>query len=271
MNPVLTEIVKNKSSLEKMVQAKCAKKDTTLSQIANYYTITALEFYIKHHDSRHPPIDNDEKCCFCMFEFFDDINKMSYEQLVEDLKNEGDEDIIELEHCGGHFFHIGCLKNYISTQTSTYIKCPICCHIYGVMIGEYPTKKYLMLGDQPKGTMKSYVDKRMHCAGYEKHGTIVIEYNFPSGTLPDGRRYYGTSRVAYLPDNEDGRECLRLLKISFDRRLTFTIGTSVTTGRSDSVIWNGIHHKTNLSGGIYIKISLNSRSNILWISRSNIL
>ena len=29
----------------------------------------------------------------------------------------------------------------------------------------------------------------------------------------------------------------------------FTIGTSVTTGRSDCVIWNGIHCKTRINGG----------------------
>ena len=27
------------------------------------------------------------------------------------------------------------------------------------------------------------------------------------------------------------------------------IGTSVTTGRSNTVVWNGIHHKTNTTGG----------------------
>ena len=42
---------------------------------------------------------------------------------------------------------------------------------------------------------------------------------------------------------------LSLLKISFNRRLTFTVGTSVTTGRSNVVVWNGVHHKTALGGG----------------------
>ena len=27
------------------------------------------------------------------------------------------------------------------------------------------------------------------------------------------------------------------------------MGTSVTTGRKNTVVWNGIHHKTNLYGG----------------------
>jgi len=34
------------------------------------------------------------------------------------------------------------------------------------------------------------------------------------------------------------------LKKAWERRLTFTIGTSVTTGASNTVVWNEIHHKT---------------------------
>ena len=104
------------------------------------------------------------------------------------------------------------------------------------------------LGDQPQGTMTTSVNDSLNCASYNC-GTIVIGYHFPSGYLADGRAYRGTSRQAYLPDNEEGREVFNLLKISFERRLTFTVGTSVTTGRTDCVIWNGVHHKTNMSGG----------------------
>ena len=42
---------------------------------------------------------------------------------------------------------------------------------------------------------------------------------------------------------------LKLLDTSFKRKLTFTVGTSVTTGRQNQVVWNGIHHKTSMSGG----------------------
>lgn len=31
--------------------------------------------------------------------------------------------------------------------------------------------------------------------------------------------------------------------------MTFTIGTSVTTGQQNCVVWNGIHHKSQVSGG----------------------
>jgi deltex-like protein len=42
---------------------------------------------------------------------------------------------------------------------------------------------------------------------------------------------------------------LRLLEKAFDAGLTFTIGTSLTTGQSNCVVWSGIHHKTVISGG----------------------
>lgn len=63
-----------------------------------------------------------------------------------------------------------------------------------------------------------------------------------------GKNYSGTSRRAFLPDNAEGKEVLSLLKIAFERKLTFTIGRSVTTELDNQTVWNGIHHKTNLSG-----------------------
>jgi len=38
---------------------------------------------------------------------------------------------------------------------------------------------------------------------------------------------------------------LELLKEAWRRRLTFTVGTSVTTGEQNVVVWNEIHHKTS--------------------------
>lgn len=102
----------------------------------------------------------------------------------------------------------------------------------------------------------------------------------------------GFPRHCYLPDNEKGRkvsgsvspgvaqagmwpygwghgggravgwdaaiavpQVLKLLIVAWDRRLIFTIGTSNTTGESDTVVWNEIHHKTefgsNLTGHGY--------------------
>ena len=59
----------------------------------------------------------------------------------------------------------------------------------------------------------------------------------------------GTHRTGYLPDNKEGNEVLKLLETAFNRKLIFTVGRSVTTGRDNQIVWNGIHHKTNTSGG----------------------
>ena len=64
-----------------------------------------------------------------------------------------------------------------------------------------------------------------------------------------GKPYEGTRRVGYLPDNDRGRRVLEMLKVAFDRKLTFTIGRSRTTGADNTITWNDIHHKTNVHGG----------------------
>lgn len=50
-------------------------------------------------------------------------------------------------------------------------------------------------------------------------------------------------------------QVLKLLRKAWDRKLTFTIGTSVTTGAANTIVWNEIHHKTesttNFSGHGY--------------------
>ena len=90
-------------------------------------------------------------------------------------------------------------------------------------------------------------------AGY---ATITIDYRFSSGVQgkehPNpGQRYQGTYRTAYLPDTREGREVLQLLRRAFDVRLAFTVGTSSTTGRTNQITWNDVHHKTNIYGGAY--------------------
>jgi len=239
-DPLIMQIVVNKDFLQQSLTEKQKQtKNPKLSKISNYHYGTALELFLKHHESKHITT-SDESCSICMCEFVDNITKLNIIDLTEDLqaKKADEDEIIRLEHCDGHYFHLGCLLRYIDSHSSSHIKCPNCSKIYGVM-----------MGTQPQGTMRVTVNKNMQCSGYHNCGTIVIEYHFPHGQLPNGRNYSGTSRVAYLPDNEEGREVLALLRTSFDRKLTFTVGTSVTTGRSDTVVWNGVHHKTNLSGG----------------------
>ena len=110
------------------------------------------------------------------------------------------------------------------------------------------------MGNQPDGHMRHRtIGTRL--AGYPQFGTIMITYDIPGGTQnaihPNpGQSYTGCTRVAYLPDSPEGREVLGLLKKAFDAKLIFTVGTSHSSGRSNSVIWNScISHKTNMEGG----------------------
>jgi len=63
-----------------------------------------------------------------------------------------------------------------------------------------------------------------------------------------GMAYKGTTRRAFLPDNPEGRQVLKLLQRAFDAGLVFTVGTSNVTGKDNVIIWNDIHHKTTFEG-----------------------
>uniref|UniRef100_A0A8C5AAZ6 E3 ubiquitin-protein ligase n=1 Tax=Gadus morhua TaxID=8049 RepID=A0A8C5AAZ6_GADMO len=132
-----------------------------------------------------------------------------------------------------------CLENLVTQMGPT---CPICKALFGELTG-----------DQPDGRM-TYETQRYSLPGFQGHGNIVIKYEMYPGKQTarhpnPGKTHYGTQRSAYLPDNREGREVLRLLQRAFDKRLIFTVGTSRTSGSEDQVTWNDIHHKTSISGG----------------------
>ncbi|XP_036418762.1 E3 ubiquitin-protein ligase DTX3L-like isoform X2 [Colossoma macropomum] len=139
----------------------------------------------------------------------------------------------------GHEFCKGCLQESVKSMGKI---CPVCKDIFG-----------MLMGTQPDGTM-DVSTKGFSLSGYPRCGTIEIIYTISDGIQTErhpnpGQRFYGTSRRAYLPDNDEGRHVLKLLRKAFDQKLIFTVGTSTTTGAQNVVIWNDIHHKTNTSGG----------------------
>lgn len=100
----------------------------------------------------------------------------------------------------------------------------------------------------------TYTTLRQPLPGYEHYGTIEIRYDMKDGIQKEehpnpGKVYRGTHRIAYLPDNTEGRKILDLLQVAFKQRLIFTIGYSRVLGISDVVTWNDIHHKTSQYGG----------------------
>ncbi|CAF4389622.1 unnamed protein product [Rotaria socialis] len=148
----------------------------------------------------------------------------------------------ELDRCG-HVFCSTCIDQYFQ---SVKPQCPCCFTIYGEIRGNQPDN----------GTMKiNIVKRRLPGFEHDSYATIEITYHFPDGTQNEkhpnpGMPYYGTTRVAYLPDNSDGRRILKLLKKAFELRQIFTVGQSRTTGRENVLTWNDIHHKTSFAGGM---------------------
>lgn len=138
--------------------------------------------------------------------------------------------------------HEFCEECLARSRESLGPTCPVCKDVFGKMEG-----------DQPDGQMTWYRGSSS-LPGFPGCGTITINYTISSGVQTEkhsnpGKRYYGISRTAYLPDNQEGREVLHLLKKAFDQKLIFTVGTSRTTGMDNQVTWNDIHHKTSMIGG----------------------
>ena len=86
--------------------------------------------------------------------------------------------------------------------------------------------------------------------GFENYKTIEFNYWFANGQhTTTGVNYSGTSRRAFLPASDEGKIVFKMLVEAFNRRLTFVVGTSLTTGQTNTVVWAGIHHKTSFAGG----------------------
>ena len=170
-------------------------------------------------------------------EYYDDMMTLSdanIKQLDQDMKTgKLSIDVIAFSRCKNHFFHKSCAERMVVGKG---LKCALCNKIYGEITG-----------NMPYGKMKWRV-QGFDCNGYTNVGTIEILYEFPNTSI-NGNFVSGITRKAYLPNNVEGNEILKLLDIAFKRKLTFVIGTSITTGRSNEIVWNGIHHKTSTSGG----------------------
>jgi hypothetical protein len=204
-----------------------------IRKIARCINISPIEIYYKLKYEDHNKLSHgEEKCTICLEELYPIKSTDSFEDIL--ALNEGQEyqfKVVMLDRCFDHFFHVECLAEMLGDKK--FIKCPICMKLYGIQTG-----------DQPPGVMRAYIDNGIKCSGHEDYDSIVIEYSFKHG-----HNYTGTSRVAFLPNSPMGMKILGLLKVCFDRRLTFTVGTSVTSGKTNTTVWNGIHHKTNWTGG----------------------
>ncbi|XP_077575307.1 E3 ubiquitin-protein ligase DTX4-like isoform X1 [Stigmatopora nigra] len=155
------------------------------------------------------------------------------------------ESVGRLAQCG-HQYHFQCLvAMYNNGNKDGSLQCPTCKTIYGVKTG-----------NQPAGKMEYHIIPHS-LPGHPDCKTIRIIYNIPPGIQgpehPNPGKPFtarGFPRHCYLPDSDKGRKVLRLLLVAWDRRLIFSVGTSSTTGESDTVIWNEVHHKTEFGSNL---------------------
>ncbi|XP_064250525.1 probable E3 ubiquitin-protein ligase DTX2 isoform X2 [Passer domesticus] len=209
-------------------------------------TSTEPESVVKKYLEELKGAPADEDCMICM-------EKLSCPSGYSDSCQSraiGPEAVGRLRNCQ-HSFHMLCmLAMYSNGNKDGSLQCPSCKTIYGEKTGT-----------QPKGKMEISTFPQS-LPGHKDCGTIRIVYHIsrgiqgpehPNPGMPYTAR--GFPRYCYLPDNEKGRKVLELLKVAWRRRLIFTVGTSSTTGESNTVVWNEIHHKTemdsNLSGHGY--------------------
>ncbi|XP_004389354.1 E3 ubiquitin-protein ligase DTX4 [Trichechus manatus latirostris] len=219
------------SNTSRKTTKKQAKKGKTPEEVLKKYL----------QKVRHPP---DEDCTICM------------ERLMAPSGYKGPQPTVKPDLVGklsrcGHIYHIYCLvAMYNNGNKDGSLQCPTCKTIYGVKTGT-----------QPPGKMEYHLIPHS-LPGHPDCKTIRIIYSIPPGIQgpehPNPGKSFsarGFPRHCYLPDSEKGRKVLKLLLVAWDRRLIFAIGTSSTTGESDTVIWNEVHHKTefgsNLTGHGY--------------------
>ncbi len=138
-----------------------------------------------------------------------------------------------------HGFHAKCIQDVLRHSS----QCPVCRqHVREPQ------------GTSPSGTM-TVTWSSTPCPGFGS-GTFVIDYRIPSGIQlayheNHGHSFQGATRCAYVPDCDDGRRLVKRLKYAFMRGLTFTVGTSLSTGQANTVTWASIHHKTSMNGTVH--------------------
>ncbi|KAF3851946.1 hypothetical protein F7725_005301 [Dissostichus mawsoni] len=131
------------------------------------------------------------------------------------------ESVGRLAQCG-HQYHFQCLvAMYNNGNKDGSLQCPTCKTIYGVKTG-----------NQPAGKMEYHVIPHS-LPGHPDCKSIRIIYN-----IPPGLQSIRTQGSPSLPEASPATATSPTARK--DARLIFSIGTSSTTGESDTVIWNEV-------------------------------
>ena len=149
--------------------------------------------------------------------------------------------IVRLRGCK-HCFHEECIKHCVKDGPS--LKCPSCGDITGRLVGNQPPG-IMIISLKSKGNLEGDPPG----TGYIKV-IYVISDGVQGKSHPNpGVQYKGAIRPGFFPNTPEGRKVVRLIRVAFLRRLVFTVGRSVTNGKDNQTVWNGIHHKTYKGGG----------------------
>ncbi len=97
----------------------------------------------------------------------------------------------------------------------------------------------------------------LSCSGYEGFGSFVLSFAMLGGTQKPfhptpGAQYTPTNRVAYFPANQEGVECIDRIVVAFERGHVFSVGTSLTTGMTNVIVFGSVHLKSAMSGGVVV-------------------
>ena len=130
-----------------------------------------------------------------------------------------------------------------------------CCRGSPSAIRDYRTSR----GASPSGSMRVDELPELTCPGHEAAaGTLMISYRIAGGVQTEdqlhpnpGQPFRPIYREAFLPAHAEGRDLLKRFQFAFSRGLTFTVGTSLTTGAEGAVKWASIPHKSTLSHHLF--------------------
>mmetsp|Transcript_9325 Transcript_9325/g.8961 ORF Transcript_9325/g.8961 Transcript_9325/m.8961 type:complete len:681 (-) Transcript_9325:226-2268(-) len=234
----------NNNNNESLKRKITTTDDTRISKICRQLPLFPMRV-VKIIKYNAPEILNGEiKSCYFRKATTTSIDKKAIcpicmENLIDSNVTTTNNAVASMAVCA-HQFHRPCIEQSLRRSHS----CPVC-------------RKNIRepQGISPSGIMTITVSSKT-CSGFEScRQSIGISYNLPNGIQKayhenPGQHYTGSKRQAFLPNNEEGRKLLERLKYSWLKGLTFRVGTSLTTGRSNCIVWSSIHHKTSRTGGL---------------------
>ncbi|GKY93927.1 E3 ubiquitin-protein ligase dtx3l [Mayamaea pseudoterrestris] len=204
------------------VQSVLNTTGATVDKVIQYTAPKMLNQQARNHIVRvnKNDVSPTDVCCICLGEL---------KQYV----------VGQIQGCG-HHFHFTCILDAASHSS----RCPLCNKNIAEPHGAMPTGMMTVITDRARGCDGCIPANESIRIEYVIHGDIQKKYHPNPGVS-----FRGTTRTAYLPYNSEGLELLKRLKYAFAHGLTFRVGTSLTTGKTNRVVWSSIHHKTSRSGG----------------------